>query len=95
MRVRQVDVVVLAVGRGEGEEGEDVCGEGGMGVVRREDVRATEKERVVCGEGFRVGDVVRGVVVSGVSFGCLWCWVGLGTVSGGARRVWAISRRWE
>ena len=74
MRVRQVDVVVLAVGRGEGEEGEDVCGEegedvcgeGGMGVVRREDVRATEKERVVCGEGFRVGDVVRGVVVSGL-----------------------------
>lgn len=55
-------MVILAVGRGEGE-GEDVCGDDWQAVVRKEDVRATEKEKVVCGEGFRVGDVVRGVVV--------------------------------
>lgn len=55
-------MVILAVGRGEGE-GEDVCGDEWQAVVRKEDVRATEKEKVVCGEGFRVGDVVRGVVV--------------------------------
>lgn len=40
-----------------------------MGVVRREDVRGWEVDRVVCGEGFRVGDVVRSVVVSGFSSG--------------------------
>ncbi|CAF9908066.1 exosome 3'-_5 exonuclease subunit ski4 (Csl4) [Imshaugia aleurites] len=65
VRTRQVDVVVLAVGRGEEEGGgEDVCGDEWQGVVRREDVRATEKEKVLCAEGFRVGDVVRGVVIS-------------------------------
>lgn len=74
MRTRQVDVVMLAVGREDGGGGEDVCGDEWQAVVRKEDVRATEKEKVVCGDGFRVGDVVRGVVVSGpsrpgVSFG--------------------------
>ena len=48
---------------GNGEEGGSVCGEEWQGVIRREDVRATEKDRVDCKEGFRVGDVVRGVVV--------------------------------
>lgn len=48
--------------------GEQVCGDEWAGVVRREDVRATEKDRVVIGEGFRVGDLVRGVVVSFVRF---------------------------
>lgn len=43
--------------------GEQVCGDEWAGVVRREDVRATEKDRVVVGEGFRGGDLVRGVVV--------------------------------
>ena len=46
-------------GWGEG----NVCGEEWQGVIRREDVRATERDGVVCAEGFRVGDVVRGVVV--------------------------------
>lgn len=63
--MRQVDVVILTVGREDGGEGEDVCGDEWMGVVRREDVRVAEKEKVVCAEGFRVGDVVRGVVVCG------------------------------
>ena len=60
-------MVILAVGREDGE-GEDVCGDEWQAVVRKEDVRATEKEKVVCGEGFRVGDIVRGVVVCYVSF---------------------------
>ena len=61
-------MVILAVAREDGEEeGEDVCGDEWQAVVRKEDVRATEKEKVVCGEGFRVGDVVRGVVVCGLS----------------------------
>ena len=63
VRLRQVDVVILAVVREDGR-GEDVCGDEWQAVVRKEDVRATEKEKVVCGEGFRAGDVVRGVVVS-------------------------------
>lgn len=68
--MRQVDVGILAVGREGAEQGgggEDVCGDEWQAVVRREDVRATEKEKVVCGEGFRVGDVVRAVVVRGFS----------------------------
>lgn len=67
VRVRrgQVDVVIVVVyGVGDGESGEgDVCADEWQAVIRREDVRATEKEKVVCSEGFRVGDVVRGVVV--------------------------------
>lgn len=69
VRSRGVDVGVCVVygkdrdGVGDGDEGGSVCGEEWAGVIRREDVRATEKDRVVCGEGFRVGDVVRGVVV--------------------------------
>lgn len=59
-------MVILAVGREDGE-GEDVCGDEWQAVVRKEDVRATEKEKVVCGEGFRVGDIVRGVVVCYIS----------------------------
>jgi exosome complex component CSL4 len=48
--------------------GDHVCGDEWAGVVRREDVRATEKDRVVVGEGFRVGDLVRGVVVGFLLF---------------------------
>ncbi|KAL9088479.1 MAG: hypothetical protein Q9165_006203 [Trypethelium subeluteriae] len=45
--------------------GEEVLGVGGVqGVVRAQDVRAMEKDRVKVGEMFRVGDVVRGVVIS-------------------------------
>ena len=56
-------MVIMAVGRDDGKGGEDVCGDDWQAVVRKDDVRATEKEKVVCAEGFRVGDVVRGVVV--------------------------------
>lgn len=59
-------MVIVAVGREDGQ-GEDVCGDEWQAVVRKEDVRATEKEKVVCGEGFRVGDIVRSVVVCDIS----------------------------
>ncbi|ORY15251.1 hypothetical protein BCR34DRAFT_183012 [Clohesyomyces aquaticus] len=41
-----------------------VCRETFQGLVRREDVRATEKDRVRIEEVFRVGDLLRGVVIS-------------------------------
>lgn len=51
-------------GTGMGMEGKGtVCAHEIQGVVRKEDVRATEKEKVVLAEGFRVGDLVRAVVV--------------------------------
>lgn len=34
------------------------------GQIRSQDVRATEKDKVVVGEAFRVGDIVRAVVIS-------------------------------
>ena len=55
--IRQVNVAILVVD-------DQVCADEWSGVVRREDVRATEKEKVVIGEGFRVGDLIRGEVVS-------------------------------
>ncbi|KAL8749688.1 MAG: hypothetical protein Q9184_006708 [Pyrenodesmia sp. 2 TL-2023] len=64
--VRQVNVAIMVVysndmeGDGEGV----VCADEVQGVVRREDVRATEKEKVLVGEGFRVGDLIRAVVIS-------------------------------
>lgn len=39
------------------------AGEEFTGVIRAQDVRATEKDRVKIGDCFRGGDVVRGVVV--------------------------------
>ncbi|KAK0664180.1 Exosome complex component csl4 [Lasiodiplodia hormozganensis] len=54
---RQATVEILVVG-------ETVCREGFQGIIRREDVRATEKDRVKIGDMFRVGDIVRGVVIS-------------------------------
>lgn len=54
--VRQVNVAILVVD-------ERVCADEWSGVVRREDVRATEKEKLVVGESFRVGDLIRGEVV--------------------------------
>lgn len=39
-------------------------GEDFTGVIRVNDVRATEKDKVKLGECFRGGDVVRGIVVS-------------------------------
>ena len=60
LTTKQANVAILVVG--DGEEGQ-VCADEWSAAVRREDVRATEKEKVVVGESFRVGDVVRGVVV--------------------------------
>lgn len=76
VRSRQVDIGILCVGLGTKETGSlvsasyptnddlHVCANEWPAVIRREDVRATEKEKVVCAEGFKVGDVVRGVVIS-------------------------------
>jgi exosome complex component CSL4 len=33
-------------------------------MIRREDIRATEKDKVTISDSFRVGDLVRGVVIS-------------------------------
>jgi exosome complex component CSL4 len=41
------------------------AGEEFTGVIRTQDVRAAEKDRVKIGDCFRGGDVVRGLVVSG------------------------------
>ena len=57
--VRQINVAILVVD-------EEVCGDEWAGVVRREDVRATEKEKVVIGDSFRVGDLIRGELVRNV-----------------------------
>ncbi|KAI4260219.1 MAG: hypothetical protein L6R42_004156 [Xanthoria sp. 1 TBL-2021] len=62
---RQVNVGILIVLGADGAQEEGmVCANEIQGVVRREDVRATEKEKVVIGDGFRVGDLVRAVVIS-------------------------------
>ncbi|CAO2655286.1 Nn.00g103500.m01.CDS01 [Neocucurbitaria sp. VM-36] len=41
-----------------------VCREAFQGQIRREDIRATEKDKIKIEESFRVGDLVRGVVIS-------------------------------
>ena len=41
-----------------------VCPRGFGGIIRSQDVRATEKDRVRIADSFAVGDIVRGVVVS-------------------------------
>ncbi|KAH9877939.1 hypothetical protein J1614_003156 [Plenodomus biglobosus] len=41
-----------------------VCREAFQGQIRREDIRATEKDKIKMEESFRVGDLVRGVVIS-------------------------------
>ena len=70
--MKQVNVGIVVVVGAEGKE--EACVEGTVcaheiqGVVRREDVRATEKEKVDVGEGFRVGDVIRAVVVGFKAF---------------------------
>lgn len=56
IQTRQATVAILVVG-------DDVCKDEFNGVIRREDVRATEKDKVVLGDGFRPGDIVRALVV--------------------------------
>ncbi|KAL6703527.1 exosome 3'-_5 exonuclease subunit ski4 (Csl4) [Coniothyrium glycines] len=41
-----------------------VCREAFQGQIRREDIRATEKDKIKMEESFRVGDMVRGAVIS-------------------------------
>ena len=41
-----------------------VCREAFQGQIRREDIRATEKDKIRIDESFRVGDLVRGTVIS-------------------------------
>lgn len=41
-----------------------VCRESFQGQIRREDIRATEKDKIKMEESFRVGDLVRGQVIS-------------------------------
>ncbi|SLM38294.1 3-5 exoribonuclease csl4 protein [Lasallia pustulata] len=57
IQTRQATVAILVVG-------DDVCKDEFNGVIRREDVRATEKDKVVLGDGFRPGDIVRALVIS-------------------------------
>lgn len=77
VRFRQIDVGIVAVGRVAPLEepvdastsplftdGFQTCADEWPAVIRREDVRATEKDKVVCADGFRVGDLVRGQVIS-------------------------------
>ncbi|KAK8209656.1 hypothetical protein IWZ01DRAFT_436860 [Phyllosticta capitalensis] len=54
---RQATVEILVVG-------ETVCRDGFQGIIRKDDIRATEKDRIKVGECFHVGDIVRGVVIS-------------------------------
>lgn len=56
IQTKQATVAILVVG-------DDVCKDEFNGVIRREDVRATEKDKVVLGDGFRPGDIVRALVV--------------------------------
>jgi exosome complex component CSL4 len=44
--------------------GDTVCREAFQGQIRREDIRATEKDKIKIEESFRVGDLIRAVVIS-------------------------------
>ncbi|PWW79522.1 hypothetical protein C7212DRAFT_169058, partial [Tuber magnatum] len=61
-RQATVEIFALQANRPGAEMG--VCEHTFQGVIRVQDVRATEKDRVRILECFRVGDVVRAVVIS-------------------------------
>ncbi|KAH8725835.1 hypothetical protein GQ44DRAFT_739335 [Phaeosphaeriaceae sp. PMI808] len=44
--------------------GTTVCREAFQGQIRREDIRATEKDKIKIEESFRVGDLIRAIVIS-------------------------------
>lgn len=67
MMVRQANVAILVVGE---EEENGVCADEWAGVIRREDIREMERDKVKVQESFRVGDLLRGQVVSLVDFFC-------------------------
>ena len=58
---RQANVAILVVG-------ETVLDGEWQGLIRVQDVRATEKDRVKIFESFRPGDIVRAIVVSSAPF---------------------------
>ena len=57
---RQANLSMLALG----SSGDHVLTEPLPGVIRQQDIRATEIDKVKVNESFRVGDVVRAVVIS-------------------------------
>ena len=57
---RQATLSILALGA----DGAHVLKEPFPGLIRQQDIRATEIDKVKVGESFRVGDVVRAVVIS-------------------------------
>lgn len=59
---KQALASILSVGGADG--GLATCADGFAALIRVQDVRATEKDRVRVAESFRPGDVVRAVVVS-------------------------------
>lgn len=62
---KQANVAILVVGEKElAFEGSGVCADQWAGVVRKEDIRALERDKVKVQEAFRVGDLGRGEVVS-------------------------------
>lgn len=65
-----------ASGAGAGGREMGVCEHTFQGIIRGQDVRATEKDRVKILESFRVGDVVRAVVVLFFPFPFLFGWCG-------------------
>lgn len=57
---RQATLDILALGA----TGATVLREPFQALIRQQDIRATEIDKVKMGESFRVGDIVRGVVIS-------------------------------
>lgn len=57
---RQANISILALG----SSGEHTCHDAFPAIIRQQDIRATEIDKVKVAESFRVGDVVRAVVIS-------------------------------
>jgi len=60
LNARQANLSILALGA----SGEHTCRDAFPGIIRQQDIRATEIDKVKVHESFRVGDVVRAVVIS-------------------------------
>ncbi|KAI6786770.1 hypothetical protein KC332_g6403 [Hortaea werneckii] len=57
---RQANLSILALG----SAGEHTCSDPFPALIRQQDIRATEVDKVKVAESFRVGDIVRAVVIS-------------------------------
>ena len=57
---RQANLSILALG----PTGAQTCADPFPAVIRQQDIRATEVDKVKVSESFRVGDIVRAVVIS-------------------------------